>query len=132
MSYDNSGNEIQEVTDPTNSSIIESSELGMGYVMIPIIFALVVLVGVLVYAHHLPTSTSDFDSGRGETRDSIMASEHVCSLPDDLYQPGASPAIPVPAEPVKPVPTVVPPPTSVPPAQPACQQVIPSPDVVPD
>ena len=115
--YEN-GFEDQDFTDPNNPSIIEPWRRSLeGYLIVPFVAALLLLVGVLVYGalqDDAPIAPQP-DTHTNPLKEAVPPSPEMCALPDDLCQPGTGPAKPVAPMPEPPVPYVeIPPPTSVP------------------
>ena len=121
--YEN-GFEAQD--ELNNPSIIEPARRSLeGYLIVPFVAALLLLVGTLLCG--ALQEDAPVVPQANPLKEAVPPSPEVCALPDDLCQPGAGPAVPGIPDQTKPEPYVVPPAPPTPPPS----QTIPSPDVAP-
>ena len=144
MNYDENEFGTQDFTDPNNPSIIEPAGVGVGWLIMPFAAAfavalLLLVVTVVLYVvlqYDAPVAPQP-DAYTNPLKEPVPPSPETCALPDGLCQPGVGPEMPAEYRPdpyvVAPPPTSVPrPPATCPPQNPHTDQVIPSPDVVPN
>lgn len=142
MSYDENGFGTQDFTDPNNPSIIEPT--GRWFlVLASVVIMLAVgtwLYGVLTNGSEQVQQAENPAEYQNPIKPWVPQSHETCSLMDDICQPGVGHSTPIPADPVRPAPTLPPPdsmeciPPSVVgtiPLTPSPSQTIPSPSVAP-